>query len=288
VTVRSLLLRLVMQEDLNFLLTNRIPRRLLTRFMGWFSEIEHPLVRDASLAIWRYFGKLDLTDAKKTHFRSMQDCFVRELREGARPVHPAPDVLVSPCDAIVGASGRVEATRLIQAKGFPYSLDDLLGDTSLVHRFRNGRYVTLRLTSGMYHRFHAPYDCRVRRVTYISGDTWNVNPIALARVERLFCRNERAVIEAEIEDTPYGIALVPVAAVLVASIRLRFLDVPKRLDRRGANHFACDARLRKGEEMGWFQQGSTIIVFAPPNFTLCTGVAEGNPIRMGEPLMRTP
>ena len=70
-----------------------------------------------------------------------------------------------------------------------------------MERHRNGIYVTLRLTSSMYHRFHAPYDCRVERVTYISGDTWNVNPIALKRIERLFCRNERAVIETRLAAT---------------------------------------------------------------------------------------
>ena len=103
-------------------------------------------------------------------------------------------MLVSPCDAIVGASGRVEGDQLIQAKGFPYTLADLLLDPELVSLYRDGRYVTLRLSSSMYHRFHAPHDCRVEQVTYISGDTWNTNPIAIRRVERLFCKNERAVL----------------------------------------------------------------------------------------------
>jgi SAM-dependent methyltransferase len=95
-------------------------------------------------------------------------------------------ILVSPCDAIVGASGTVAGTTLYQIKGFPYALDDLMGDCDMVDAHRDARYVTLRLTSGMYHRFHAPHDCRVEQVIYISGDTWNVNSIALRRVERLF------------------------------------------------------------------------------------------------------
>ena len=105
-----------------------------------------------------------------------------------------PAVLVSPCDAIVGASGTVDDGQVLQIKGFPYALADLLCDADAGGTFRDGCYVTLRLTSSMYHRFHAPYDCRVESVTHISGDTWNVNPIALRRVERLFCKNERAVI----------------------------------------------------------------------------------------------
>jgi phosphatidylserine decarboxylase len=288
VTVRAILSRVFLQEDLNFLLTNRIPRRLLTRFMGWFSRIEQPLVRDLSIGAWRRFADLDLHEAKKTQFRSLHDCFTRELKEGARPIDPDPRLLVSPCDAIVGASGRVEGTELIQAKGFPYTLLDLLCDPELVRTYRDGRYVTLRLKSSMYHRFHAPHDCRVERVTYISGDTWNVNPIALARVEKLFCKNERALLRTRLEATGHLVTLVPVAAVLVASIRLHFLDVMLHLKHRGPNVFACDARFRKGQEMGWFQHGSTIIVFAPDGFTLCDNVVQGSLIRVGQPLLRLP
>ena len=112
-----------------------------------------------------------------------------------------PAVLTSPCDGIIGASGRVLDGTVLQAKGFPYPVADLLGDPELAARYRNGSYVTLRLTSSMYHRFHAPYDLRVERVTYISGDTWNVNPIALKRIERLFCKNERAAIECRLAAT---------------------------------------------------------------------------------------
>src|SRR5215468_2059075 len=183
-TVRSTILNFLQQEDLNFLLTNRIPRRLATRFMGWFSRIEQPLVRDLSIGVWRFFSGLDLSEAKKTRFLSMHDCFIRELKDGARPVDADPAILVSPCDAIVGACGSIAGTELYQIKGFPYRLEDLLGDSDLVAAHRNGRFVTLRLTASMYHRFHAPYDCKVEEVTYISGDTWNVNPIALKRIEK--------------------------------------------------------------------------------------------------------
>ena len=86
---------------------------------------------------------------------------------------------MSPCDAIVGAHGAIAGTELYQAKGFPYTLQDLLPDPALVEAHRNGRYVTLRLKSSMYHRFHAPHDGRIDKVIYVSGDTWNVNPIAL-------------------------------------------------------------------------------------------------------------
>lgn len=283
-TVRALISRVAGQEDLNFLLTNRIPRRWLTLLVGRVSRIRNPLVRDLSIGLWRLFSDLDLSEARKTHFDSLHDCFTRELKEGARPVDPDPAILASPCDGIIGACGQVVDGVVFQAKGFPYLIKDLLGDGLLAERYRNGSYVTLRLTSSMYHRFHAPYDLCVERVTYISGDTWNVNPIALQRVERLFCKNERAAIECRL---PMGqlLTLVPVAAILVASIRLKFLDIRLHLRYRGPNRIDCRVPLRKGEEMGWFEHGSTIIVFAPPGVSLAARWSCGDVVRAGQPLM---
>ena len=278
---------MLQQEDLNFLLTNRVPRAGLTRFMGWFSQIRNPWVAKASIAVWRRFAELDLSDAKKNSFESLHDCFTRELQPGARTVDADPAVLASPCDAIVGACGAMQGTEVFQAKGFPYRLNDLLHDSDFAEQFRDGNYVTLRLTSSMYHRFHAPHDGRVTHVSYISGDTWNVNPIALKRVERLFCRNERAVLRCTLKSGAQ-IALVPVAAILVASLRLHFIDAHLHLTYRGPNEMPCDAPFAKGDELGWFEHGSTIIVFAPRGFALCEGIVPGTPIRMGQRLMSLP
>lgn len=275
-------------EDLNFLLTNRIPRQFVTRAMGWFSQIRSPLLTRLSIAIWRLFTDLDLSDAKKQRFDSLHDCFTRELRAGARVVDTRPGILASPSDAIVGACGAVVAGQVFQAKGFPYLLGDLFGPSQDIAPFRDGVYVTLRLTSSMYHRFHAPQDCKAEHLTYISGDTWNVNPIALARVQRLFCKNERAVLRLRLAQGDHAIALVPVAAILVASIRLHFLNVLLHMKYRGANEIVCNAEFKKGQEMGWFQHGSTIIVFAPKGFALAPGIRTGQPIKMGQALMQIP
>ncbi|MCA9651358.1 MAG: phosphatidylserine decarboxylase [Myxococcales bacterium] len=281
------LARLAQQEDLNFLLTNRIPRRQLTLLMGWFSRLEHPWVRDLSLWAWRRLAPdLDLSDARKSRFRSLHDCFTRELRPGARPIDLDPEVIVSPCDGLVGAHGRVEGTRLYQVKGFPYSLDDLLPDPELVAHHADGWYVTLRLRSTFYHRFHAPVAGRVREVQYVSGDTWNVNPIALRRVERLFCKNERAVIPIEPARPGVRLTLVPVAAICVASLRLHFLARTLDLRHRGPNRFVCDVSVAKGDELGYFQHGSTILVFARGNVEFAPQIREGQLVRVGQPLFR--
>ncbi len=287
-TLRTILVKIAQQENLNFLLANRVPRRLLTRFVGWLSRVEQPLVRETCLALWRLFCELDLSDARTTRFNSLHECFTRELKHGARRIEPDPAVLVSPCDGIVGAMGRVDAGSVLQAKGFPYTLQDLLYDEEFVRSYLHGSYVTLRLTAGMYHRFHAPYDCRIDQVVYVSGDTWNVNPIALERIEKLFCKNERAIIRCRLQPSDLVVTLVPVAAILVASIRLHFLDVRLHLKYRGPHVVHCDAMLHKGQEMGWFEHGSTIIAFAPEGLSLSETLRPGSRIRMGEPLFRLP
>lgn len=282
------LARLTTHERINFLLTNRIPRRYATLFMGWFSKIENPLVRSASFAAWRRFGgDLRLHEAERTQFRSLHECFTRRLKAGARPIDRDPAVLVSPCDGLLGAHGAVSGVEVLQAKGFPYTLRDLLGDGALAERYRDGTFVTLRLRSNMYHRFHSPADARLKEVIYISGDTWNVNPVALRRIERLFCKNERAVIELELGEGR-SLLLVAVAAILVASIRLHCLPQPLRLTYRGPNRLLCGGAVSKGEELGYFEHGSTIIVLASTGLALVDGLVEGTEIKMGRPLLRGP
>jgi phosphatidylserine decarboxylase len=283
---RSMLLRIFAQEDINFLLTNRIPRLALTRFMGWFSKLENPLVRRVSMLLWRSFCDVDLTDAAEGDFRSLHAAFIRRLKPGARLVDPDPAVLSSPCDAIVGAFGRIEQGRALQIKGMAYAVDDLLGDAEDAQALGQCWYVTLRLTAGMYHRFHAPHDLTVEQVRYISGDTWNVNPIALRRIERLFCRNERAPITVRLGMSGERIVLVPVAAVLVASIRMPWLDPDLAVRAGGPRVTPCNTAFAKGEEMGWFEHGSTIVVLAPERWRPEPSLVEGAHIRMGEALLR--
>ena len=217
--------------------------------------------------LWRLFSDLDLSEARKTEFSSLHDCFTRELKDGARPVDPDPDVLVSPCDAIVGASGGSPAPSCSRSRAFPTGWRICWARSGLVERHRDGRYVTLRLTASMYHRFHAPHDCRVERVTYISGDTWNVNPIALRRIETAVLQ-ERARRDRDAACRP--------------AICSRWCRSPRSWWRasgciasgaaepayRGANVLPCAADYRKGDEMGWFEHGSTIVMLAPESLVL--------------------
>jgi phosphatidylserine decarboxylase len=284
-TFRTLLQRVLAEEHLNFLLTNALPRRRLTRAFYRFSRIEHPWVCRASLAVWKLFADVDLSDAREQHFRSLHHCFTRQLKPGTRPIAADARVLSSPCDGIVGGNGMISDGTAVQAKGQTYPLGLLLKDAMHAERYRGGCYVTLRLTAGMYHHFHAPYACRVRRVTHVPGDAFNVNPSTLKRIERLYCRNERAVIECELRPHGERIALVPVAAILVAGIRLPFLDPDRPLADQGERLIDCDAPLEKGAPMGWFEHGSTVILIAPRGFEPCASVHGGARVRMGEALL---
>ena len=145
-TIKHTLQKIGANEDLNFLLTNRIPRLALTRFMGWFSQRRTPWVRDLSIATWKRIADLDLSEAKKNHFDSLHDCFIRELKPGARPLDTDPRTMVSPCDGIVGALGQVEGNRVYQAKGFPYTLTDLLGPMGANSPCQDGVFLTIRIT----------------------------------------------------------------------------------------------------------------------------------------------
>ena len=266
-------------------MTNHVPRRHLTRWVAWFTRLEHPWIRRASIAVWRFFCDVDLRDARTQSFKSLHACFVRELRAGARPIDPTPQGIVSPCDAIVGATGKVAAGLVLQAKGRSYPLAELLCDAALARLYEGGGYATLRLTAGMYHRFHAPDDCTVEQVTFVPGDLWNVNAPSLARIDRLYCRNERAVIRCRTQAAR-PLTLVPVGAILVGSIRLHCLPDALNQAYRGPHTLPCAARYAKGAELGWFEHGSTIIVLVPAGLEPVISLRSDSVVRVGQLLYR--
>lgn len=280
------LAKLTFGEQLNFLLTNRIPRRGLTRFMGWYSKLRIKPLAKFSIWVWRQFADdLRLSESAQKDFDSLHDCFTRTLVPGARPVCNDPGILVSPCDAVVGEFGFIDGLEVLQAKGFPYTLPELLQDEALAEHYRDGQFVTLRLKSSMYHHFHAPLDGDITDISYISGDTWNVNPIALKKVERLFCRNERAVVRLHTPDPNNMVTLIPVAAVLVASMRFHGLQNALNLQYTGPNQIQYHKQCVKGDAIGYFEHGSTIVMLVPSRYQFCDAVEVGKTIRMGQPLM---
>jgi phosphatidylserine decarboxylase len=273
-------------DELKFLLTNRVPRHALSQAMGWLSRIESPLLARSALSVWRLFdGDFRLEEAEARSFRSIHDIFTRRLREGARPIDGRDGIIASPCDAIVGEHGRIEDGRLYQAKGYPYQLSELIPDAALAGKYRDGYFVTLRLKSSMYHRFHAPADCRIEEVLYVSGDRWNVHPPALKKIEKLYCRNERAVVDCLGNASTGDICLVAVAAILVSSIRIHCLGATPAHAGEGCHRHAVNATATRGEELGYFEHGSTIVLFAASGWQLGEGITTGERVFMGQALL---
>jgi len=254
------------QAQLNFWVTNRIPRRWFTLAMGRLSKVRHPWIAKPCIALWQRFSDLDLSEAREQQFASIHACFVRQLKPGLRPFDNNPDLLCSPCDAIVGAQGIIGQGELLQTKGMVYTVQELLQSQIDAQACEGYHYVTLRLTASMYHHFHAPHDLNVKQLRYIHGDVWNVNPPTLKRISSLFTKNERAVIELSLSQTGQTAWVIPVAAVLVASMRFTFSDLHLHLRYRGPTQTEVRATLTKGQHMGWFEHGSTIICLIPPTW----------------------
>ena len=212
--------------------------------------------------------------------------FIRRLKPGARV--PQNAAVISPADGCTSQAGPIAAGRLIQAKGHTFTVLDLLGgDGELALRFNNGAFATIYLSPRDYHRVHMPCDGRLVSMVHVPGDLYSVNPATVAGVSGLFARNERVVCHFQ---TPWGeIAVILVGAAVVGSIGVVWHG-PVRPQRPSSTPFRWDYRhrsieLKKGEELGWFSLGSTVIVLLPPRFPrLRAGVTAGQPIRCGEAL----
>lgn len=272
-----------MADRLNFALTNLPPRRSWSRLMGRLSQIENRTLTRVALWVWNRFDPLELSDSPPTDYKSIRECFIRPLKQGVRPVDPNPNVLTSPCDGVVGAFGRVMAGQLFQIKGKTYRLDELIGASHGEQSWLDGNFMTIRIKSNMYHRFHAPANGELIRARYFAGDAYNVNPPALRQVDRLFCKNERACLTYQLNKQE-AIALIPIAAIWVAGIRLHALCGQNWMNDEQVTVCEPAAPYHKGQEMGWFEHGSTIVVLTPPNWQPSDGIKEGDRLWMGQAL----
>jgi phosphatidylserine decarboxylase len=261
-----------------------LPQHLVSRAFGRLARARRPWLKNLLVRTFNAIYPVDLREAARTtiqEYASFNDFFTRALADGRRPLPDDPRALVSPADGAVSQLGAIEAGTLMQAKGIRYSLAELLDDAMFAARFEGGRFVTVYLGPADYHRVHAPFDGVLRKSRAIPGALFSVNAGTEARVERLFCRNERLVLEF---DTAIGpIAVVLVGALIVASIETPF-DTPtspysKRIE---TSHSASVAR---GGEIGRFLVGSTVIVVWPAGVAeLRTDLHAGRRVRMGEPI----
>jgi phosphatidylserine decarboxylase len=239
---------------------------------------------------------MDLSEAREAvaSYGSLDELFVRRLREGAREWPVDPGVAGSPVDGVVGAHGRIEAGELVQAKGRRYTVAELLDDAALAGRFEAGGYVTLYLAPRHYHRIHAPIGGAVVEARHVPGRLLPVNRPAISMIDRLFPRNERlvAVIDGAggwggSEVAGAAVAVVAVGAFNVGRITADF-DGELVTNRRGAwamtRRYDPPVAVARGDGLMAFHLGSTVVLLFERPVSFAPGLERGAEIRLGEPL----
>lgn len=225
-------------------------------------------------------------------YATFNEFFIRPLKAGVRPIEAAPDYLCLPADGRVSESGKIDANRLIQAKGHFFTLETLLAeDTEMAAKFQDGDFITTYLSPSDYHRVHMPCDATLRKMVYVPGELFSVNPFLAEHVPNLFARNERLICEFETEFGP--MVQILVGATVTASMSTVWAGVvnPPRPDEVVEYHYNTEGegviRLSKGEEMGAFRLGSTVINLFPKGaVALEPQLQAGEKTRMGEKLGR--
>lgn len=270
-----------------------IPQHLISRAAGCLAQCRWPWLKNWAIrAFMQRFG-VELQEAVRERveeYAHFNDFFTRHLKPAARPIAQEPFTLVSPVDGSVSEIGRLAEDTILQAKGKHYSLLSLLGgDPSLAARFTGGEFLTAYLSPKDYHRIHMPCDGRLVRMDYVPGKLFSVNAASVAQIDQLFARNERVIC---LFDSPEGpFALVLVGALIVGSIATHWHGVVNGA--RGRRITSWDYRdktidLRRGDELGYFQLGSTVIALFPKDrLHWRVDLTAGTPLRMGEMIAKT-
>ena len=266
-----------------------MPQLYLTQLAGWFAQQKWGAVTHFVIKVFAKKYNVDMSEAKKEDFsdyESFNQFFIRELKDDARKINENPTALCLPADGRVSQIGHIDDERLLQAKGHFFSLSDLLvGDEELVNTFKNGEFATIYLSPRDYHRVHMPCDATLRKMIYVPGDLFSVNPFLAEHVPNLFARNERVIC---VFDTAFGpMVQILVGATITASMSTVWAGVinPPRTGEVKVWTYQGDSaiKLTKGQEMGAFQLGSTVINLFPANsVTLAEHLEVDVPVRMGE------
>lgn len=281
-----------MLDSIKIKLQYWLPKLALTRLAGWGADKKAGwLTRLVVKAFARYY-RVQMQEAQNpdlASYATFNEFFVRPLRDGARPIVAEPHVLTLPADGAISQLGAIRDDQIFQAKGHNYTLEALLaGNYLLAEPFRNGLFATTYLAPSDYHRVHMPCDGVLREMIYVPGDLFSVNPLTAANVPNLFARNERVIC---VFDTAFGpMVQILVGATIVGSIETVWAGTvtPPRegIIRRWtypAEGMEGAIQLVKGEEMGRFKLGSTVInLFTPGSVQFAPHLNNGTVTRMGQ------
>lgn len=266
-----------------------LPLSHMSRFVGWGSRLKLPPAVTRGVIKWmvKHYN-IDTTEMEKdiSDYQTVEEFFIRRLKDGARPLPEDPSLVLSPVDAILTEFGEIKGARLTQAKGRTYSLTSLLKDPELVHRFHDGTFLTLWLSPQDYHRVHAPVRGRITGYRYISGRLYPVFPLSAQNMDELFSVNERLItILAGLAGL---VAVVMVGATHVGRMTISYDAIttnsltgwPTRCD------YDRPKVINRGDELGVFHLGSTVILLFEPGSIELTDLKPGQKLRMGMPIGR--
>ncbi len=265
-----------------------LPQHALSRLSGRIAEIRRPWLKNWMIRNFIEKYGVDMSEALEsdpTAYLDANSFFTRALKPGLRPIVPGEKNLASPADSCVSAFGKIQQNTLIQAKNFSYSLESLLGNApDLTSTFSNGHFATLYLGPRDYHRVHMPLRGTLQQMIYVPGKLFSVNQHTAENIPNLFARNERVIA---VFSTSVGpLAMVLVGAMFVASIETVWAGTiaphrPRKILRVDYSKEAPIV-LEKGEEMGRFKFGSTVVMILPPlSLDWAPSVQNGQTLKMG-------
>ncbi|QGM81621.1 archaetidylserine decarboxylase [Otariodibacter oris] len=272
-----------------------MPQFGLTQVAGWFAEKELGAVTHFVIKMFAKKYQVNLDEAEKTSpddYATFNEFFIRPLKEHARPINQDSQALCLPADGRVSELGQIKVNQLLQAKGHQFNLETLLAnDLELAEKFKDGQFITTYLSPRDYHRVHMPCDATLKKMIYVPGELFSVNPFLAEHVPNLFARNERVICEFETEFGP--MVQILVGATITASMSTVWAGVinPPRAKDVLVYHYLTEGEsavhLKKGQEMGAFRLGSTVInLFPKDTVTFEDYLKTGEPLKMGERLAK--
>ncbi len=262
-----------------------LPKSLLSRIFGYITRIPLPSFMMSAIIKWysRRFNLKDEFDIPEGGFRTMDDFFTRRLRAGVHVIDRGKDSIVSPVDARIDEFGKITDGTLIQAKGITYSLKDLV-PSEYGNRFSNGFFMTLYLSPGDYHRIHSPVDGNIEGFFHIPGKLYTVQEFMVAGLHGLFSLNERLI--SYISTHQGAVAVCKVGAMNVGRISLSYNDIVtnRTLRKKQEVFFKDNASIpvKKGDELGTFHLGSTVILLFENNALKPVKISKGQTVRVGD------
>lgn len=236
------------------------------------------------LNIFVKYYNVNTFEAEKhlSEYPNIHSFFIRKLHTTARVIDNASDVIVSPVDGVVASCSQIEERKCLQIKGKFYTIDDLLGNANASSSYHHGYLMTFYLSPKNYHRIHSPFSGNLVRFHHIHGRKFPVNPPSVRSVDNLFVINERIITYLEIEENK-EIAIVKVAALGVGNIRVTYADINKKITINNKPiKISPPYHIHKGEEIGFFELGSTVIVIFPPDLITPRNFEHGMEIKIGE------